>query len=279
MKKKERLRRLKELQCERSEGTLFKSADDCMVWIDKVAPLLKHDQEHYGNFLTHARIVRVTTLSADLIMSHLNSMSGIVDQAVVELENKIELPAFGAVGKVWHDSFWGKVLVSVVAGIILIFVAYLINKFILSVTSQNPTKPLEAYHPPAAVPGPTTTHTGPIKIGITKVPQCGSGEATMGTIAGSVQGIADLQKYRVVVYAFSDDVWYIQPQADQPFTMIQPDGSWSTDTHLGSDYASLVVRPTFQARAQCRSLPGGVDVIAITRLKGRQPANTKGGNL
>jgi hypothetical protein len=279
MKNKERLRRLKELKIERREGALFKSANDCMIWIDNVTPLLKYDQEHYGNFLAHAQYVRVTTLSADLIMSHLNSMIGIIDQAVIELENKIELPAFGAFRKVWHDSFWGKVLISVVAGIILIFAAYLINKFIFSLTSHQPIKPQEVYQPPAVIPGPTTTHAEPITIGITQVPQSGSGEDTMGTIAGSVKGIADPRQYRVVVYAFSDNVWYVQPQADQLFTMIQADGSWSTDTHLGSDYASLVVRPTFQARAQSGSLPGGVDVIATARVKGRQPTNSKGGKL
>ena len=279
MKNKERLRRLKELKIERREGALFKSANDCMVWIDNVAPLLKYDQQHYSNFLAHAQYVRVTTLSADLIMSHLNSMIGIVDQAVIELENRIELPGFGALMKVWHDSFWGRVFVSVVAGIILIFVGYLMNKFIFSATSLQPIKSQEAHQLPAVVPGPTATHSERITVDITEVPPAGKGEDPMATISGSVEGIAEPQQYRVVVYAFSDSVWYVQPQADQPFTMIQPSGSWSTNTHLGSDYASLVVRPTFQTRAQSGSLPGGADVFATARVKGRQSTNAKGGKL
>jgi len=90
----------------------------------------------------------------------------------------------------------------------------------------------------------------------------------MGTISGIVKGMMDPQQYRVVVYALSDRVWYVQPQADHPLTMIQSDGSWSIDTHLGSEYASVVVRPTFRTRAQSEALPGGTDVIAMERRKG-----------
>jgi hypothetical protein len=92
MDNKERLQKLKNLKIERHEGALFKSSNDCMVWIDNVAPLLKYDNNHYNNFLAHAQYVRVTTLSADAIMPHLNSMIGIVDQAVIELENDINPP-------------------------------------------------------------------------------------------------------------------------------------------------------------------------------------------
>lgn len=145
MKNRKRLQKLKELTIERREGPLFKSANDCMVWIDIVAPLLKYDEEHYNNFLTHAQYVRITSLSADTIMPHLHSMIGIVNQAVIELENKIEIPGLKTVTKVWHDGFWGKVLVSVVAGIILILVGYLINRFIFSATSFQATKSQEAY--------------------------------------------------------------------------------------------------------------------------------------
>ena len=145
MKNKERLQKLKELKIERQEGPLLKSANDCMIWIDNVAPLLKYDEDHYNNFLAHAQYVRITSLSPATIMPHLNSMIGIANQAVIELENKIEIPGFKTVKKIWHDGFWGKVLVSVVAGIILIFVGYLINTFIFSATSFQATKSREAY--------------------------------------------------------------------------------------------------------------------------------------
>jgi hypothetical protein len=140
MKNKDRLQRLKQLKIERHEGPVFNSSDECMLWIDNVAPLLKYDEHHYKTFLEHAQYVRITTLSSATIMPHLNSMIGIVNQAIIELENKIK-PKFGigTVRNVWHDSFWRKVLVSVVAGIILIFIAFLINKYILS-SNNVPTR-------------------------------------------------------------------------------------------------------------------------------------------
>ena len=61
-----------------------------MQWIDNAAPLLRYDGNHYNNFMEHAEYVRVTGLSADLIMAHLNPMIGIVNQAITELENNIE---------------------------------------------------------------------------------------------------------------------------------------------------------------------------------------------
>ncbi|MCX5808205.1 MAG: hypothetical protein NTX36_02325 [Proteobacteria bacterium] len=144
MNNKERLKKLKELKIERREsGSFFKSADDCMIWIDNVAPLLKYDEDHYNNFLNHAKVVRITQLSAQTLMPHINSMVGIVNQAIIELENKIEIPGFKTVKKVWHDGFWGKVLVSVVAGIILIGITFLINRFIFSATNFQATKSQE----------------------------------------------------------------------------------------------------------------------------------------
>lgn len=136
MNNKERLQKLKALQITPGDGPIFESSNDCMIWIDKVAPLLKYDETHYHEFLDHAQYVRITNLSAATIIPHLNSMIGIVNQAVFELENKIKQKfGFDVVKRVWHDGFWGKVLVSVVAGTILIFITFLVNKFILSDTS------------------------------------------------------------------------------------------------------------------------------------------------
>lgn len=63
-----------------------------MEWIDNVLPLLKYDQNHYDDFYYHAQYVRITSLSADTLMAHLNHMIGIVSQAVTELENNISSP-------------------------------------------------------------------------------------------------------------------------------------------------------------------------------------------
>lgn len=93
MDNSERLQKLKSLKIVRREDkSLFKTANDCMTWIDNVAPLLKYDEDHYNNFLDHAAIARITSLSAGTLMPHLNAMVGIVDQTIIELENNITSP-------------------------------------------------------------------------------------------------------------------------------------------------------------------------------------------
>lgn len=163
--------------------------------------------------------------------------------------------------KPWHETFTGKIIVSIVGGIILFLLTTLIAKHFISSTSKQT--------PPAIVQGPALTYPERVTIDITNVPPSGDGQDSMKTIAGIVKGMEHPQEFRVVVYALSDGVWYVQPQEDQVFTVIQPDGSWNTDTHLGSEYASLVVRSTFRTPAQSGALPGGVDVIAMTRRDGR----------
>ena len=64
--------------------------DDCMLWIDNVAPILKYDQQHYNEFCEHAKIVRFTSLTVTTLMPHLNAMIGTVNQAIIELENNIK---------------------------------------------------------------------------------------------------------------------------------------------------------------------------------------------
>ncbi|MGH9875796.1 MAG: hypothetical protein ACRD9S_25365 [Pyrinomonadaceae bacterium] len=91
MDKAEHLSRLKSLNIERGNGALFASSDECMQWIDNVLPLLKYDQQHYVDFYNHSQYVRLTSLSATTLMSHLDPMIGIVNQAITELENKSNL--------------------------------------------------------------------------------------------------------------------------------------------------------------------------------------------
>lgn len=93
MDNKERLQKLKQLKVARKENVpLFKTSNECLEWIDNVAPLLKYDGNHYAVFMNNAQYVRITTLSSDRLMIHLNPMIGTVNQAIIELENKIESP-------------------------------------------------------------------------------------------------------------------------------------------------------------------------------------------
>ena len=141
MDKVEHLAKLKLLKIERGNGALFSSSDECMQWIDNVLPLLRYDQQHYANFSNHAQFVRLTSLSATTLMSHLNPMIGIVSQAITELENNIESPAEIMAVKNstpqpptnkpntihnWHNKPIGQIAIGVVIVVLGAFVIYLI---------------------------------------------------------------------------------------------------------------------------------------------------------
>jgi len=86
-------------------------------------------------------------------------------------------------------------------------------------------------------------------------------------IEGRVVGAQPGQ--RLVIYARSGD-WYVQPFIDQPFTEIREDSTWHGTTHLGTDFAALLVEPGYQPAAQLSSLPGrgdGLVAIAVTKAR------------
>ncbi|HET6900119.1 MAG TPA: sensor histidine kinase [Vicinamibacteria bacterium] len=71
---------------------------------------------------------------------------------------------------------------------------------------------------------------------------------------------------RIVLYARSGD-WYVQPYANAPFTVIEGDGTWRSPTHLGTEYAALLVDAEYRPLAKTPALPGiggGVVVVAVT---------------
>lgn len=90
------------------------------------------------------------------------------------------------------------------------------------------------------------------------------GRPVLDTVEGSVDGARPGQ--RIVLYARSG-AWYVQPFADQPFTDIRPDSKWSNSTHLGTEYAALLVEPGYSPPAVTESLPargGGVVAVGST---------------
>lgn len=73
---------------------------------------------------------------------------------------------------------------------------------------------------------------------------------------------------QIVVFARTD-AWYVQPFANEPFTQIQTDSIWRTSTHLGIEYAALLVEPGYHPPASTAELPDvGGGVIAVTSTKG-----------
>ena len=92
------------------------------------------------------------------------------------------------------------------------------------------------------------------------------------SILGRVVGARPGQ--RVVLYA-KEDGWWVQPFWSRPFTSVRSDSTWTSETHLGTEYAALLVEPQFHPSKTSRTLPGiGNGVVAIASVRGKAIAAT-----
>ncbi len=109
-------------------------------------------------------------------------------------------------------------------------------------------------------------------IEFTKTPKASEGGPDKtDSIEGRVRNARPGQK--IVLYAKSG-IWWIQPFADQPFTEIQPDSTWKSSTHYGTEYAALLVDADFQTSAKLEVLPEvGGKIAAIAVVKGDEDKN------
>jgi hypothetical protein len=99
-------------------------------------------------------------------------------------------------------------------------------------------------------------------ITFTKLPPAAKGGPdVVDTLEGRVTGVRPGQ--RLVIYSRSS-VWWVQPGPNNPFTPIREDSTFSLKTHLGLEYAALLVEPDYQPPATLDNLPqeGG----SVTRL-------------
>src|ERR1700739_675749 len=85
----------------------------------------------------------------------------------------------------------------------------------------------------AAGPSIEFTHVPPAAQG---------GRERVDTISGRVRNARPRQQ--IVIYAHSGQ-WWVQPWPDHPFIPIRADSTWSTETHLGFEYAALLVDPDY----------------------------------
>lgn len=108
-------------------------------------------------------------------------------------------------------------------------------------------------------------------IEFTKIPEANDGGPDrVETIEGRVVGARSGQK--IVLFAKSGG-WWVQPLVDQPFTAIQPDSTWKNSTHLGTEYAALLVEQAYQPPATTQTLPIAEGaVLAVARVKGSEPS-------
>jgi hypothetical protein len=104
-------------------------------------------------------------------------------------------------------------------------------------------------------------------IEFTKIPPAAQGgRERVDNVAGRVTGAHPGQQ--IVVYARSGP-WWVQPWPDKPLIPIQADSTWSTETHLGFEYAAMLVEPTFRPPPTMDLAPTqGGSVVAVTIVKG-----------
>src|SRR5262249_11105358 len=77
---------------------------------------------------------------------------------------------------------------------------------------------------------------------------------------------------RVVVFAKSGGVWWVQPFRSRPFTDIANDSTWTSSIHLGTEYAALLVDAEYRPPGTAESLPErGGGVAAVARVGGSGP--------
>ncbi len=111
-------------------------------------------------------------------------------------------------------------------------------------------------------------------IEFTRVPPAAQGgRERVDTISGRVVGARPDQ--RVVIFAKSGP-WWVQPDPDHPFITVQPDSKWSTPTHLGYEYAALLVDKAYQPQPTTDAIPatgGAVAAVNIIKGMGSLPPN------
>ncbi|HTU44234.1 MAG TPA: hypothetical protein VMF91_04195 [Bryobacteraceae bacterium] len=94
------------------------------------------------------------------------------------------------------------------------------------------------------------------------------GPDKMATIEGVVAN--SCENCRVILFAHGD-VWYVQPYAANPSTAIRADGTWRNQTHLGTEYAALVVTQGYDPPPTSPELPEvGGKIVASTVVEGRR---------
>jgi hypothetical protein len=113
---------------------------------------------------------------------------------------------------------------------------------------------------------------GPVAaVQFTRVPPATmGGPDVLDVIEGRVTG--GNPQLQLVLYVKSGK-WWVQPTVSEPFTAIRPDSTWTNATHLGSDYAALLVQPGFHPSTTLDQLPTpGGQVISVASVKGSEPS-------
>jgi hypothetical protein len=101
-------------------------------------------------------------------------------------------------------------------------------------------------------------------IEFSKIPPAAQGgRERVDTISGRVTGARPGQQ--IVVYARSGP-WWVQPWPDQSLIPIQADSTWSTPTHLGFEYAALLVDPGYRPSPTIDVAPSPGGPVALVQI-------------
>lgn len=85
-------------------------------------------------------------------------------------------------------------------------------------------------------------------------------------IAGRVIGAKPGQQ---IVLFTKAGIWWVQPTTAQPFTEIQPNSTWTSSTHLGTEYAALLVESGYHPSPTMEVLPSeGGSIVAVKSVPG-----------
>jgi len=109
-------------------------------------------------------------------------------------------------------------------------------------------------------------------IEFTRIPPADAGGPDkLDIIEGRVIGARPGQQ--IVLYSKSG-TWWVQPLVGEEFTKIQPSSKWVNTTHLGTEYAALLVEPGYRPAAKISELPtSGGEVVAVSVAKGGPPGS------
>jgi hypothetical protein len=94
-------------------------------------------------------------------------------------------------------------------------------------------------------------------------PAAQGGRERVDTISGRVTGARPGQQ--IVLYARSGP-WWVQPWPGQPFISIGAGSNWSTPTHLGFEYAALLVDPGYHPPPTMDVAPAPGGSIAVVKI-------------
>ena len=104
-------------------------------------------------------------------------------------------------------------------------------------------------------------------IEFTHIPPAGpGGPVKVETIEGRVKGAKRGQ--RIVLFAKSGQ-WWVQLRSGDPYTTVRSDSTWTSSTHLGTEYAALLVDTGYDPPLTSDSLPAlGHGVVAEASVEG-----------